>query len=151
RLYPKERGLSHCPVEDAKLAELGDAPPPKDPADLRVGATLCQGRYVVYRTVADGGMGRVYQAYDQKADRSVAMKVLHPHVATDPVALERFRREYELSRAFPYDHIVEVLAHEKTDDSTVAIVMEYLEGEELRVTLDRRKHLTPGEVVRLVS
>lgn len=151
RLYPEERGLSLCPVEGAALAALGDAPPPGDGADRRVGATLCQGRYVVYRRVADGAMGRVYQAYDQKADRSVAMKVLHAHVAEDPVALERFRREYELSRAFPYDHIVEVLAHEKAEDGTVAIVMEYLEGEELRVTLDRRKNLPPGEVVRLVA
>jgi serine/threonine-protein kinase len=46
---------------------------------------------------------------------------------------------------------VEVLSHEKTEDGTVAIVMEYLEGEELRVTLRREKHLGPGEVVRLVS
>jgi serine/threonine-protein kinase len=138
-------------VEDESLVALGDAPPPSDPADARVGAAVCAGRYVVYRRVADGGMGRVYQAYDRKAERGVAMKVLHPQVAEDPVALERFRREYELSRAFPYDHIVEVLAHEKTEDHTVAIVMEYLEGEELRVSLDRRRNLSPGEVVRLVS
>src|SRR5262249_18565105 len=51
----------------------------------------------------------------------------------------------------PHDHIVEVLSHEKTQSGAVAIVMEYLEGEELRVTLQRRKHLPPGEVVRLVS
>src|SRR5207248_371341 len=84
-------------------------------------------------------------------DRSVALKVLHASVAGDPVSLERFRREYELSRQFPYDHIVEVLAHEQTEDGTVAIVMEYLEGEELRITLEREKHLAPGDVVRLVS
>jgi serine/threonine-protein kinase len=151
RLYPEERGLALCPVDKTKLVALAEAPLPRDGADPRVGAAICAGRYVIYRRVADGGMGRVYQAYDQQADRSVAMKVLHASVAEDPVNLERFRREYELSRQFPYDHIVEVLAHEKTEDGTVAIVMEYLEGEELRVTLGREKHLGPGDVVRLVS
>ncbi len=151
RLYREERGLSFCPVDDAALAAMGDAPPPGDPADERVGASLCDGRYIVYRRVADGAMGRVYQAFDRKAERSVAIKVLLPHVAKDTVALERFRREYELSRELPHDHIVEVLSHEKTEDGTVGIVMEYLEGEELRITLDRRRHLSPGEVVRLVS
>jgi serine/threonine protein kinase len=151
RLYPEERNLAACPVDGTSLRPLAEAPLPRDGEDARVGATLCQGRYVVYRRVADGGMGRVYQAYDQQADRSVAMKVLHASVADDEVALERFRREYELSRQLPHDHIVEVLAHEKTEDGTVAIVMEYLEGEELRTTLTREKHLPPGDVVRLVS
>jgi serine/threonine-protein kinase len=138
-------------VDAAALAVVGNAPPPRDEADPRVGAALCQGRYVVYRRVADGGMGRVYQAYDRQAERSVALKVLHGQVATDSVSLTRFRREYELSRELPHDHIVEVLAHEETEDGTVAIVMEYLEGEELRVMLDRERHLPPGEVVRLVA
>jgi serine/threonine-protein kinase len=151
RLYPEERGLSLCPVDRAELAPLAGAPLPEDAADPRVGAAICGGRYVIYRRVADGGMGRVYQAFDRQAERSVAMKVLHESVAEDPVNLERFRREYELSRQFPYDHIVEVLAHEKTEDGTMAIVMEYLEGEELRVSLRREKHLPPGELVRLVS
>jgi serine/threonine-protein kinase len=151
RLYPEERGFAACPVDHTSLVALAEAPVPKDPGDPRVGAELCQKRYVVYRRVADGGMGRVYQAYDRQDHRNVAMKILHPKVAEDPVNLERFRREYELSRQFPYDHIVEVLSHEKLEDGSVAIVMEYLEGEELRVTLRREKHLSAGEVVRLVS
>jgi eukaryotic-like serine/threonine-protein kinase len=151
RLYPEERNLVACPVDGTKLVSLAEAPVPRDGGDARVGAALCKGRYVVYRRVADGGMGRVYQAYDEHADRSVAMKVLHASVAEDEVNLERFRREYELSRKLPHDHIVEVLAHEETEDGTFAIVMEYLEGEELRGTLTREKHLPPGDVVRLVS
>ncbi len=151
RLYPEERGLAACPLDRAELVPLAGAPLPADREDARVGAAICQGRYVVYRRVADGGMGRVYQAYDREADRSVALKVLHEGVARDEVNLERFRREYELSRQFPHDHIVEVLAHEATEDGTVAIVMEYLEGEELRRTLERQRHLPPGCVVRLVS
>ena len=151
RLYPEERNLAACPVDNTQLVPRAGAPLPTDPTDARVGAALCGGRYIVYRRVADGGMGRVYQAYDAQADRNVAMKVLHAEVAQDKVALERFRREYDLSRELPHDHIVEVLAHEKTEDGTVAIVMEYLEGEELRLTLARQKHLPPGDVVRIVS
>ncbi len=151
RLFAEERNLEACPVDRTALVPLAEAPLPEDRQDARVGATICRGRYVVYRRVADGGMGRVYQAYDKQADRSVAMKVLHASVAKDQVNLERFRREYDLSEQFPHDHIVEVLAHEHTEDGTVAIVMEYLEGEELRGTLQRERHLPAGDVVRLVS
>ena len=47
--------------------------------------------------VADGGMGRVYEGVDKRADARVAVKVLHEDVAKDDVALERFKREYEIS------------------------------------------------------
>src|SRR5262249_60934826 len=108
------------------------AKPPADPEHPRVGATFCAGRYQIWRRVADGGMGRVYQALDKNDGRSVALKILHPEVAIDPVQVERFKREFEYSASLPHDYIVDVLAFEKTEDQSYALVMEYLEGEELR-------------------
>jgi len=148
RLFPAEGGF--CPVDGHKLSELASAPLPADQEDPRIGSQLL-GRYTIYRKVADGGMGRVYQAYDATAQRSVALKILHPEVAVDDVALERFRREFEVSSTLPHDHIVEVLGFERTPDRSYLLVMEYLEGEELRMLLKRDKVLPPERVIRMLS
>jgi len=151
RLFEEQSGF--CPIDGTKLEMVDTSDPkklPTDPEDARIGAKLC-GRYVVFRTVADGGMGRVYQALDEKLQRSVAMKILHPEVATDQVALERFKREFEVSSSMRHPNIVEVLGFERTDDGSYALVMEYLEGEELRMLLKREKHMKPERVIRMAS
>ncbi len=148
RLYNAESGF--CPVDGQKLDLADPDRPPTHPDDPRVGQRLCD-RYVIFRVIADGGMGRVYQALDVAAQRTVAMKILHTEVASDPVQLERFRREFEVSAKLPHDYIVEVLAFESTADGTYALVMEYLEGEELRMVLKREKVLPPERVIRIVS
>ncbi|MEJ7727996.1 MAG: serine/threonine-protein kinase [Polyangiaceae bacterium] len=149
RLYPDDGGF--CPIDGQKLQPVEEVPVPSDPKDPRVGATFCAGRYQIRRIVADGGMGRVYQALDMRENRSVAMKILHQDVATDSVARTRFAREAELSASLPHAHIVETLAFEKTEDQSYALVMEYLEGEELRMLLKRDKTLPAERVVRMLS
>ncbi|AUX23011.1 protein kinase [Sorangium cellulosum] len=149
RLFSNDSGF--CPVDGQRLVPVAEATPPTHPDDRRVGATICGGRYQVFRIVADGGMGRVYQALDLQAGRSVALKILHPEVALDEVSLERFRREFEVSASLPHEHIVEVLAFERTEDQSFALVMEYLEGEELRTVLKRDKVLPPERLVRMLS
>jgi serine/threonine protein kinase len=141
RLFPDDGAF--CPVDGQALVATAEAEPPSDPEDQRVGNKLCGGRYQVWRRVADGGMGRVYQALDLQEGRSVALKILHPEVAQDTVSVERFKREFEFSAALPHDHIVEVLAFEKTEDQSYALVMEYLEGEELRTLLSGRRRSRP--------
>jgi len=115
-----------------------------------VGAIVC-GRYQVRRVVADGGMGRVYQALDMQDKSGVAIKVLHPDVARDAVAVERFKREYEVSKLLPHEHIVDVKDFQETEDKSYALVMEYLEGEELRTLIKRDKRLPPERIVRMLS
>jgi serine/threonine protein kinase len=149
RLFPDDGGF--CPIDGKALVPTSEAEPAADPEDKRVGATLCHGRYQVFRRVADGGMGRVYQALDREEGRSVALKILHPEVAQDEVSVERFKREFECSTALPHDYIVEVLAFEKTEDQSYALVMEYLEGEELRTLLKREKVIPPERLIRMMS
>jgi len=111
---------------------------------------MCQ-RYQVRRVVADGGMGRVYEALDMVAQRNVALKVLHPEVARDEVAVERFKREFEVSKELPHAHIVEVTDFQPTPDGSYVLVMEFLYGEELRSTLKRQKTIRPARLVRMLS
>jgi serine/threonine-protein kinase len=119
--------------------------------DARIGARLC-GRYEIRRVVADGGMGRVYEGIDKQTDTRIAVKVLHDDVARDDVALERFKREYEISALLPHEHIVQVLDFQRDlVGKTWLLVMEFLDGEELRYVLKREKVLPPERLVRMLS
>src|SRR5438128_2179223 len=119
--------------------------------DARIGTRLC-GRYEIRRVVADGGMGRVYEGIDKVTNTRIAVKVLHDDVAKDEVAVERFRREYELSKSLPHDHIVHVLDFQHDEAQNVwLLVMEFLDGEELRLVLKREKSIPPERVVRMMS
>ena len=108
-------------------------------------------RYQVRRVVADGGMGRVYEALDMQDKSRVAVKVLHADVSHDQIAVERFKREFEVSKLLPHDHIVDVRDFRETDDKSYALVMEFLDGEELRTVLKREKRLPPERLVRMMS
>lgn len=119
--------------------------------DARIGQRLC-GRYEIRRVVADGGMGRVYEGIDRQTNTRVAVKVLHDDISKDEVALERFKREYEISSQLPHDHIVKVLDFQRDEQFKVwLLVMEFLEGEELRVLVKRDKFVPPERVIRMLS
>lgn len=148
RLYPDDAGF--CPVDGSALGSATQIPVAADANDPRIGQLVCQ-RYQIRRVVADGGMGRVYEALDMQEKRNVALKILHAEVANDEVAVERFKREFEVSKQLPHEHIVEVLDFQPTTGSTYALVMEYLYGEELRSLLKREGVLSPARLVRLLS
>jgi serine/threonine protein kinase len=149
RVFPNDAGF--CPADGTALAAASMAPAAPSADDPRIGTRLC-GRYELRRVVADGGMGRVYEGIDKQSDSRIAVKMLHEDVAKDEIALERFRREYEINASLPHEHIVKVLAFEHDMVSKAWIlVMEFLDGEELRYILKREKVLAPERVVRMIS
>ena len=117
--------------------------------DPKVGQRLSR-RYELRRIVADGGMGRVYEGIDHASGTRIAVKVLHADVALDPIALERFRREYEISKELRHPHVVAVYDF-ANEDGTWFLIMEYLDGEELRLILDRKEKLAPSRLLRAMS
>src|SRR5690606_26695400 len=148
RLYPADAGV--CPADGQQLMSATQVPIAGDAQDARIGQVLL-GRYQVRRVVADGGMGRVYEALDMVERRNCAVKVLHPDVVRDPVAVERFKREFEVSQLLPHQHIVEVIDFQPTHDGSFGLVMEFLYGEELRATLKREGVMPPERIVRMLS
>lgn len=140
---------SFCQADGEPLSDISETSLPADATDTVVGQRICD-RYLVTRVVADGGMGRVYEGFDQATGRHVALKVLHSDVALDSVSVERFKREYEVSRSLPHEHIVEVTDFQAWGESFV-LVMEFLVGEELRSVLKREKTLAPERLLRMVS
>jgi serine/threonine protein kinase len=149
RVFPNDAGF--CPADGTPLTAASQAPIALSAEDPRIGARLC-GRYEIRRVVADGGMGRVYEGIDKQTDTRIALKVLHEDVAQDEVALERFKREYEISALLPHEHIVRVLDFQRdAAQKTWLLVMEFLDGEELRYVLKRERALPPERIVRLLS
>ena len=102
--------------------------------------------YQFVRRIGEGGMGIVFEAHDTQLDRPVAIKVLRPQVAADPVARERFIMEARAVAALNHPHVVTVHAVEA---SIPMIVMELLRGESLEARLRRKGALGSLESVVL--
>jgi serine/threonine-protein kinase len=149
RSFPNDAGF--CPADGTALTAASMAPVAPSADDPRLGTRL-GGRYEIRRVVADGGMGRVYEGIDKQTDSRVAVKVLHEDVSKDEIALERFKREYEISALLPHEHIVQVLDFQRDIvSSTWLLAMEFLDGEELRYVLKREKVLPSERMVRMLS
>ena len=117
--------------------------------DARLGSQL--GDYVIVAHVADGAMGRVYEARHPESRQRVAIKVLHDQVATDTVAVERFKREYETAEEMDHPHVVDVIDFGETPDGSYFMTMEYLQGEELGELLRRDGAQPPERTLRVIS
>ncbi len=149
RVFPDDAGF--CPADGSALQHASMVPIATTADDARLGSKLCN-RYELRRVVADGGMGRVYEGIDKQTQTRVAVKVLHDEVSKDEVSLERFKREYEISSQLPHDYIVKVLDFQRDEASGVwLLVMEFLDGEELRFILKREKSVEPARLVRMLS
>src|SRR5262249_10229259 len=90
--------------------------------------------------IGEGGMGTVYRATHVQIENTVAIKVLHSHLAADQVVVERFRREAFAAAQIRHPNAVTVLDFGITRDTKVAyIVMEFLEGADLRHAIKEKK------------
>ncbi len=114
---------------------------------VTVGAVL-GGRYELTAAMASGGMAQVWRAVDKVLNRPVAIKVLHPHLATDDAFVSRFRREAISSARLQHSSIVAVY-DTVAENGVEAIVMELIEGRTLRSILDQSTTLPPSTVVQI--
>jgi TolB-like protein/Flp pilus assembly protein TadD len=106
-----------------------------------------QDRYTLERELGRGGMATVFLAHDLKHDRHVALKVLHPELAS-VLGPERFQREIRLAARLQHPHILTVL-----DSGEAAgwfwFTMPYVEGESLRDRLQREHQLPLEDALRI--
>jgi tRNA A-37 threonylcarbamoyl transferase component Bud32 len=95
--------------------------------------------YDSFEQIAVGGMAVVYKARKQSLKKTVAIKVLLPHLAADPRFITRFQQEAEAAARVQHDNIVNVIDYGQSE-SSYYIVMEYYDGltvEELLITQPR--------------
>ncbi|RMI35160.1 serine/threonine-protein kinase [Nocardia stercoris] len=108
------------------------------------------GRYRLLELIGEGGMGRVYRAVDTLTNRVVALKVLHPRFAADPVSQERFRREAKAAAGLSTPHVVPIFDYGDID-GRLFICMQLLVGQGLDSLLAQTGPMPAGQAVHLVS
>ena len=110
------------------------------------------GGYRVLYKVASGSFGRVFRAEDAAAGRVVAIKVLRRRWSEDQQRIDLFAREARVGQTLKHPNIVEVLSmsHDKATNQ-YAIVMEFVEGGNLREILQIRKKLSVAEGLRILE
>jgi Protein kinase domain len=101
---------------------------------LRTGATLAG--YRVDGLVGAGGMGIVYEATQLSLNRTVALKVLAPHLSTDAGFRERFRREAQVQAALEHPHIVTVFESGESDEG-LFIATRMIRGTDLKELVEQ--------------
>ena len=107
-------------------------------------------RYQIIKSIGEGGMANVYLAYDTILDRNVAVKVLRGDLSTDEKFVKRFQREALSASSLTHPNIVEV--YDVGEDSgNFYIVMEYIEGKQLKQLIKKRGKLLPSEVVDIMT
>ena len=106
-------------------------------------------RYQIIKSIGEGGMANVYLAYDTILDRNVAVKVLRGDLATDEKFVRRFQREALSASSLSHPNIVEVYDVGE-DNGQYYIVMEYIEGCQLKQLLKKRGRLTLSEVIDIM-
>ena len=123
---PCETGHRFC---FACGGELGE-PSQRDRGDPFIGSTL-SGGYRVTHLIGVGGMGRVYGAEQVALGRTVAVKVVHPHLAHDELAAARFLNEARAASRLSHPNSVAIFDFGRTSDGHSYIVMEHLRGRDL--------------------
>jgi serine/threonine-protein kinase len=105
------------------------------------------GRYVLERELGHGGMATVWLARDLKHERPVALKVLHPDLASS-LGPERFQREIKLAARLQHPHILTV--YDSGDSGgQLWFTMPFVEGESLRERLGQGRRLPLPEALRI--
>jgi serine/threonine protein kinase/tetratricopeptide (TPR) repeat protein len=94
-----------------------------------IGQTILH--YKILEKLGEGGMGVVYKAEDTKLERTVAIKFLPRHIAGNTEERERFKIEAKAAASLSHSNVGHIYAIEEVD-SDMFIVMEYIDGQELK-------------------
>ncbi|WP_460771787.1 serine/threonine-protein kinase [Nocardia tengchongensis] len=108
------------------------------------------GHYRLRRLLGEGGMGQVYEAFDTRSDRVVALKVLPPHSAADPEFRERFRRESRAAAGLNDPHVIPIHQYGEID-GRMYLDMRLVQGQGVDTVLVQRGPMLPAMAVSIVS
>ncbi|MFL6447533.1 MAG: protein kinase domain-containing protein [Bryobacteraceae bacterium] len=112
---------------------------------------LIASRFRIVRFLESGGMGQVYEAFDERLQLRVAIKTLHPSILNTEDAAERFRREIRIALEVSHENLCRV--YDLLEDSEPGkaavncLTMEFLEGETLQLYLQRKRPLAPSDAL----
>lgn len=133
-----------CPTDGSKLVKLRSSP------DQLLGRVFDQ-RYELRAVLGQGGMGTVYRGWQLSVDREVAVKVIHPKLASIRDVAKRFLREAHLASRLNQPNIVNVYDFGQSDDGILYLVMELLRGRALSDDLAARRPLPLRRVTAIAA
>ena len=130
-------GPTHVSGEHDAMTDDAAAPPGEHDLDALSGPAIgdsVDGRYVIERVIGRGASGTVYEASHQVIGKRLAIKTLHPQMATSPVAVQRLFREARISASLRHPNVIEVYDAGR-DGDLYYLAMELLDGRSLSAHL----------------
>lgn len=126
--------------------------PPVDPVMPRPGELFAE-RYEIERMIGRGGMGEVYAAVQRPLERRVAVKILKTpeSIDDDPQFQARFLREAAAAARLTHPNTITVFDFGQTKDGVLFIVMEYLEGNDVRTVLRHEGQIAPQRAIHVAK
>ena len=108
------------------------------------------GRYEIIETIGQGGMGKVFKAFDRKIKEVVALKLIRPEIGVNEKAIERFKNELRIARKITHRNICRM--HDLGEEGFVHYIsMEYVAGEDLKRFIRRAGTLTSGKAIEIAK
>jgi len=129
-----------------RRADSAAPPPATSQSTLGPGSML--GNYLIVSQIGEGGMGVVYKATDTVLNRTVALKILPPHLLQNPDFLHRFRTEAYAQARLHHPNIVTLYSMLEIPAGFV-LVMEYVEGRTLHERIRSEGPLAPDQALRI--
>ena len=111
---------------------------------------LLDRRYLITARIARGGMAAVYEAHDQRLDRTVAVKVMHAGLGDDTAFAARFVREARAAAKLSHPNVVSVF-DQGDDDGTLFLAMELVPGHTLRDTVSAESPMAPRRALAMLE
>jgi len=134
--------------QDELCTRCGGALRGGDRSDPLIDRTIAD-KYLIRSLLGSGAMGRIYVAEHTALERTVALKVLHPHLAYNESIVHRFLREARAASRLAHPNIVTLLDFgQDPEDGLLYLVMEYLEGRSLQAIIEGE---SPLELDRVIS
>lgn len=114
---------------------------------------LIDNRYLLKRQIASGGMATIYAGIDTRLDRSVAVKIMHAHLANDEAFVSRFIKEAKATAALSHPNIVSIQDQGWNEGGPPAVflVMELVEGSTLRDLLHQSGSFSTDQAMRFIT
>lgn len=134
-----------CPACGAPSDEVGG----HGASDPLVGRVV-GGSYLLQEVVGVGGMGRVYKAEQSTLGRTVAVKVIHPHLLSDEQTVARFYQEARASSRLNHPNSVSIIDFGRTDDGILYLAMEFLSGKDLALVMHEEGPLATDRICQIL-
>ncbi len=132
--------FANCPQDGTPLAE----------SEEWAAGTVVRGKYQIIQKIGQGAMGTVYKALHLQFQEVRALKVIAAKLSSDKTFVKRFEQEAILARKLQHPNAVRVDDIDETEDGQPFIVMEYIEGENLRKVISATGPMPPMRVSAII-